>query len=213
MSNHNIKINRFFSRIIKRLFDIFFAVFFITILSPFMLILFLIIRSDGGSAFYAHERVGRNGKIFKCLKFRSMAQNSKELLEKILQNDPEAKQEWETSYKLKNDPRVTKVGKFIRQTSLDELPQLFNILKGEMSVVGPRPVTSEELSKYKKSIPYYLISKPGLTGLWQVSGRSDVDYDTRVLLDTTYIKNWSFLKDIMIVIKTVKVILTKNGAY
>jgi len=131
----------------------------------------------------------------------------------LLEKDPIAKQEWETTFKLKNDPRVTRIGGFLRKTSLDELPQLINILKGEMSTVGPRPITKQELVMYASNVKYYLIGKPGLTGLWQVSGRSDTDYKTRVLLDTTYIKNWSFLKDIIIVFKTVKVVITKDGAY
>lgn len=200
-------------RVLKRAFDLLFAISCLIILSPFFLGVSILVKLDGGPAFYGHERVGRKGKIFRCLKFRSMAINSQELLEELLKNDPVAKQEWETTFKLKNDPRVTPIGRFLRKTSLDELPQLINIFKGEMSTVGPRPITKEELAMYGNNVKYYLAGKPGLTGLWQVSGRSDTDYKTRVLLDTTYIKNWSFLKDIIIVLKTVKVVISKDGAY
>lgn len=201
------------SRFLKRAFDIIFALFFLIILSPFILILALLIKKDGGPAFYGHERIGQNGIRFKCLKFRSMAVNSQELLQQILNNNPEARQEWETTFKLKNDPRITTIGHFIRKTSLDEIPQLINILKGEMSTVGPRPVTEKELPMYNEDVKYYLMTKPGLTGLWQVSGRNDIDYESRVKLDTNYIQNWSFFKDIIIILKTVKVVLKKDGAY
>ncbi|HBB4921796.1 TPA: sugar transferase, partial [Escherichia coli] len=162
---------------------------------------------------YSHERIGKGGKIFKCLKFRSMVTNSKEVLEDLLSKDIQAKQEWEATFKLKNDPRITKIGHFLRRTSLDELPQLFNVLKGEMSLVGPRPIITAELEKYNDEVAYYLLSKPGMTGLWQVSGRSDVDYETRVYLDTWYVKNWSMWNDIAILFKTIGVVLKKDGAY
>ncbi|HCN6724594.1 TPA: sugar transferase, partial [Escherichia coli] len=168
---------------------------------------------DGGPAIYSHERIGKGGKIFKCLKFRSMVTNSKEVLEDLLSKDIQAKQEWEATFKLKNDPRITKIGHFLRRTSLDELPQLFNVLKGEMSLVGPRPIITAELEKYNDEVAYYLLSKPGMTGLWQVSGRSDVDYETRVYLDTWYVKNWSMWNDIAILFKTIGVVLKKDGAY
>ncbi|HFM4314209.1 TPA: sugar transferase, partial [Escherichia coli] len=155
----------------------------------------------------------KGGKIFKCLKFRSMVTNSKEVLEDLLSKDIQAKQEWEATFKLKNDPRITKIGHFLRRTSLDELPQLFNVLKGEMSLVGPRPIITAELEKYNDEVAYYLLSKPGMTGLWQVSGRSDVDYETRVYLDTWYVKNWSMWNDIAILFKTIGVVLKKDGAY
>ncbi|HIF6265029.1 TPA: sugar transferase, partial [Raoultella ornithinolytica] len=154
-----------------------------------------------------------NGKSFKCLKFRSMIINSKEVLENVLASDPEAKAEWDATFKLKNDPRITPIGNFLRRTSLDELPQLFNVLKGEMSLVGPRPIITAELGRYNDEVDYYLLSKPGMTGLWQVSGRSDVDYDTRVYLDAWYVKNWSMWNDITILFKTVSVVLRRDGAY
>ncbi len=142
-----------------------------------------------------------------------MVMNSQEVLQKLLDSDPAAREEWERDFKLKNDPRITPVGRFIRKTSLDELPQLFNVLKGQMSLVGPRPIISEELPRYDENVDYYLMAKPGMTGLWQVSGRNDVDYDTRVYFDSWYVKNWSLWNDIAILFKTVKVVLHRDGAY
>ncbi len=201
------------SRFLKRLFDIFGSLFIILILSPIIIYISQKVRKDGGPAIYGHERIGKNGKPFKCLKFRSMVINSKEVLEDLLLNDASAKEEWEATFKLKNDPRITKIGAFLRRTSLDELPQLFNVLKGEMSLVGPRPIITAELARYNEEVDYYLLSKPGMTGLWQVSGRSDVDYETRVYLDAWYVKNWSMWNDIAILFKTVTVVLKKDGAY
>jgi len=151
--------------------------------------------------------------LFPCYKFRSMVLNSQEVLQQLLDSDPEARAEWERDFKLKNDPRITPVGRFIRKTSLDELPQLFNVLRGQMSLVGPRPIISEELIRYDENVDYYLMAKPGMTGLWQVSGRNDVDYDTRVYFDSWYVKNWSLWNDIAILFKTVKVVLHRDGAY
>ncbi len=201
------------SRILKRVFDIFGSLSIIVILSPLLLYISLKVKRDGGPAIFGHERIGKNGKPFKCLKFRSMVVNSKEVLESLLKNNMEAKAEWDATFKLKDDPRITKIGAFLRRTSLDELPQLFNVLKGEMSLVGPRPIISAELERYNDEIDYYLLSKPGMTGLWQVSGRSDVDYDTRVYLDAWYVKNWSMWNDIAILFKTISVVLKKEGAY
>lgn len=201
------------SRIIKRCFDIFASIAIILALSPVLLMIIRKVKKDGGPAIYGHERIGKNGVPFKCLKFRSMAINSKELLEELMENDPQAKAEWLETFKLKNDPRITKVGHFLRRTSLDELPQLFNVLKGEMSLVGPRPIIHQELERYREQVDYYLMSKPGMTGLWQVSGRSDVDYETRVYFDAWYVKNWSMWNDIAILFKTVKVVFEKDGAY
>lgn len=201
------------SRLIKRVFDIAGSLAIIAILSPILLYISRKVKKDGGPAIYGHERIGKGGKPFKCLKFRSMVINSKEVLEHLLDNDPEAKKEWEATFKLKNDPRITKIGKFLRRTSLDELPQLFNVLKGEMSLVGPRPIITAELERYNDEVDYYLLSKPGMTGLWQVSGRSNVDYETRVYLDAWYVKNWSMWNDIAILFKTIAVVLRKDGAY
>lgn len=201
------------SRALKRAFDIIGSVSIIIVLSPVLLYICQKVKKDGGSAIYGHERVGKGGKPFKCLKFRSMVVNSKEVLEKLLANDSNAKAEWDATFKLKDDPRITKIGQFLRRTSLDELPQLFNVLKGEMSLVGPRPIITAELERYNDEVDYYLLSKPGMTGLWQVSGRSDVDYDTRVYLDAWYVKNWSMWNDIAILFKTISVVLKKDGAY
>lgn len=201
------------SRILKRLFDIIGSLAIITVLSPALFYISRKVKKDGGPAIYGHERIGKGGKSFKCLKFRSMVTNSKEVLEQVLANDQEARAEWDATFKLKNDPRITKIGGFLRRTSLDELPQLFNVLRGEMSLVGPRPIITAELERYNDEVDYYLLSKPGMTGLWQVSGRSDVDYETRVYLDAWYVKNWSMWNDIAILFKTIGVVLKKDGAY
>lgn len=201
------------SRIVKRAVDFFGSFAIMLLLSPILLYLYYTVRKDGGNAIYGHPRIGRDGKAFKCLKFRTMVVNSQEVLDELLKNDPEARAEWEKDFKLKNDPRITKVGKFLRKTSLDELPQLWNVLKGEMSLVGPRPIVTDELERYQENVDYYLMAKPGMTGLWQVSGRNDVDYDTRVYFDSWYVKNWSLWNDIAILFKTVNVVLKRDGAY
>ncbi|KDF30510.1 hypothetical protein AE03_02421 [Klebsiella aerogenes MGH 77] len=153
------------SRLSKRLFDIFGALSIIIVLSPLLIYISRKVKKDGGPSIYGHERIGKGGKPFKCLKFRSMVINSKEVLEHLLNNDAAAKEEWDKTFKLKNDPRITKIGHFLRKTSLDELPQLFNVLKGEMSLVGPRPIITAELERYNDEVDYYLLSKPGMTGL------------------------------------------------
>lgn len=201
------------SRVIKRLFDIFGSLSIIIAISPLLIYICRKVKKDGGAAIYGHERIGKDGQPFKCLKFRSMVTNSKEVLEDLLKNDPDARAEWNETFKLKNDPRITKIGHFLRKTSLDELPQLFNVLRGEMSLVGPRPIITAELARYNEQVDYYLLSKPGMTGLWQVSGRSDVDYETRVYLDAWYVKNWSMWNDIAILFKTIGVVVKKDGAY
>ncbi|RJT35160.1 undecaprenyl-phosphate galactose phosphotransferase WbaP [Rahnella woolbedingensis] len=201
------------SRAAKRMFDIAGSLAIIVLLAPLLLYISRKVRKDGGPAIYGHERIGHNGKPFKCLKFRSMVINSKEVLEELLATNAQARQEWDLTFKLKYDPRITAIGNFLRRTSLDELPQLFNVLKGEMSLVGPRPIITAELDRYYDEVEYYLLSKPGMTGLWQVSGRSEVDYSTRVYLDSWYVKNWSMWNDIVILFKTVNVVLKKEGAY
>ncbi|HFP9274683.1 undecaprenyl-phosphate galactose phosphotransferase WbaP [Klebsiella pneumoniae] len=204
---------KFSSRLIKRTFDIVGALSIIFLLSPLLIYISVMVKRDGGPAIYGHVRVGKGGKAFKCLKFRSMVINSKEVLDKLLLENDDARDEWNKTFKLKNDPRVTKIGALLRRTSLDELPQLFNVLMGQMSLVGPRPIITEELKRYNDEVDYYLLSKPGMTGLWQVSGRSDVDYETRVYLDAWYVKNWSMWNDIAILFKTISVVLNKDGAY
>jgi undecaprenyl-phosphate galactose phosphotransferase len=211
--NNNVRST--FNQFAKRTFDIVVSVLLLPIILPVIGVLAYFIKKESpGDVFYAHNRVGKDGAIVPVLKFRSMYSDSKERLEELLASDPEIRKEWETNYKLKNDPRVTKIGDLIRKTSLDELPQIFNVLKGEMSLVGPRPVVEEELNKYyKESAEYYKMVKPGITGFWQVSGRSDTDYDFRVKVDTWYVYNWSLWLDIMVLIKTVRVVLLREGAY
>lgn len=211
--NINNNLSKLTSRIIKRLVDIFLSATIIISIMPLFIVLYFSIKKDGGNAIYGHKRVGQNGKLFNCLKFRTMVVNSKEILDNLLNNDSEARAEWEKDFKLKNDPRITKIGGFLRRTSLDELPQLFNVLKGDMSLVGPRPIVQEELERYRENLDYYLMAKPGITGLWQVSGRNDVDYETRVYFDAWYVKNWSLWNDIVILFKTIRVVLRKQGAY
>lgn len=211
-SIHNLTFKR--SLLFKRLLDI----VLILLASPFWIPVFLILCvltkvTSKGPIFYGHKRVGKNGKVIKCLKFRSMCINSQEILEQILATDPVRRAEWEKDRKFLDDPRVTKFGKFLRKTSLDELPQLLNILIGDMSLIGPRPVTEPELVKYGDYKDYVLSVSPGLSGLWQVSGRSDTGYEERISFDTFYIQNWSIWLDIWILIKTVWVVLKGKGAY
>lgn len=202
------------SRILKRIMDILVSLSLIVLLSPVFIIICIGIKiEDGGDIIYKHKRVGRNGKKFRCWKFRSMRSNSSALLKEFLDKSPAARIEWEKDFKLKNDPRITKLGRFLRKTSLDELPQLFNVLIGQMSLVGPRPIVSQELKYYKDDVDYYLMAKPGMTGLWQVSGRNNVDYDTRVYFDAWYVKNWSLWNDFAILCRTPKAVLERNGAY
>jgi exopolysaccharide production protein ExoY len=198
----------------KRAMDIAIAGAALLVALPFFLVVGALVRADGGPAFYAHPRVGRGGKIFGCLKFRSMVIDSQARLEALLASDPAARAEWEATRKLKNDPRITRVGRFLRATSLDELPQLLNVLKGEMSIVGPRPVTQSELdSYYGAAAAHYLMVRPGITGLWQVSGRSETSYDQRVALDVAYVSQASLLADIRILLKTPAAVLSRRGAH
>lgn len=201
------------SRFIKRTTDIILSIVGLVFLSPLFLYLSWKIRKDGGQAIYGHQRIGRNGKPFSCLKFRTMVINSDEILQNLFKNEPLAKAEWEKDFKLKDDPRITPLGNFLRRSSLDELPQLWNVLKGEMSLVGPRPIVAEELSRYDEDVDYYFMAKPGMTGLWQVSGRNDVDYQKRVYLDAWYVKNWSLWNDLVILCKTISVVIKRSGAY
>ena len=200
-------------RLLKRAFDVIAAPLLLVLLTPLMLVLSLLIRADGGSAIYGHTRIGRGGERFKCLKFRSMKLNAEKTLQDLLQNDPGARAEWETHFKLKSDPRITPVGHFLRSTSLDELPQLVNVIKGEMSLVGPRPIVEEELDRYGEQASLYLQVTPGITGLWQISGRNNTTYEERVALDTWYVQNWSLWYDVAILFSTVGVVLQRKGAY
>lgn len=201
------------SRFLKRSFDIVVASLLLLFLAPVFALLCYMVKRDGGNAIYGHERIGQDGRKFKCLKFRSMVTNSKDVLESLLATSEEARREWDKDFKLKKDPRITRIGGFLRKTSLDELPQLWNVIRGEMSLVGPRPVIEAELERYAGDVDYYLMAKPGMTGLWQVSGRNDIDYDTRVYFDSWYVKNWALWTDIAILFKTAGVVFRRDGAY
>lgn len=200
---------------IKRSFDIAVSILLLPLLSvPMALISFLIRIDSPGRAIFSQVRVGRKGTMFSCYKFRTMYADAEEKLEVILRDDPEAKNSWEQYWKLSDDPRVTKVGRFLRTTSLDELPQLFNVLKGEMSFVGPRPVTQDEIDRYYRDMAELCFSVlPGITGLWQVSGRSNTSYDYRIALDSWYVRNWNLWLDIVILFKTIKIVVRREGAY
>jgi undecaprenyl-phosphate galactose phosphotransferase len=206
-------LNRRGPQILKRTLDIAGSGALLLLLSPLFAYFAWKISRDGGSAFFGHVRVGQNGQPFKCLKFRSMVVNAQEELKKLLASDPVARAEWERDFKLKNDPRISKIGGFLRRTSLDELPQLWNVLKGEMSLVGPRPLIQDELPRYGKDVTYYLMSRPGMTGLWQISGRSDTTYVSRIRFDAWYVRNWSLWYDIVIMLRTVRVVLKQEGAH
>ena len=196
----------------KRLLDLAGAVALLVFFAPLMLIVYLAVRMDGGPGIYAHERVGKNGVRFMCYKFRSMVPNADQVLKDILVCNEQFRQDWEADQKLRNDPRITRIGVFLRQKSLDELPQLFNVLKGDMSLVGPRPITVDEMERYGREISFYLKTRPGLTGAWQVSGRNDTTYQERIALDVAYTKNRTFVNDFLILLKTVRVVISGRGA-
>ncbi|MEM7590241.1 MAG: sugar transferase [Cyanobacteria bacterium P01_A01_bin.83] len=202
--------------LVKRIFDIVFALFVLTIFSPLYLVLmFLISLNSRGPIFYVQQRIGKNHRPFNCIKFRTMVDNADQALEIMMQDSDQLRQEFEESFKLKEDPRITNLGRFLRLTSLDEFPQFWNVLRGEMSVVGPRPLVPEELPKYGRKINTVLKIKPGITGLWQVSGRNDIPYPKRVQIDVYYAISHNWLLDLWIVYKTIGVILfpRNNGAY
>jgi Undecaprenyl-phosphate galactose phosphotransferase WbaP len=198
----------------KRLLDLALSSLALLFLAPILLAIMIAIKIESpGPALFGHLRIGRNGRFFRAWKFRTMAHNADKVLERYLAANPEARAEWERDHKLKNDPRVTAVGRFLRKTSLDELPQLWNVLSNEMSMVGPRPIVEAEIPKYGNSYSVYTRVKGGVTGLWQVSGRSDVSYDERVKLDTFYVRNWSVWLDLCILYRTIGTVLFRNGAY
>lgn len=197
----------------KRLLDVLIAASALFFLSPIMLLLALAIRlQDGGPAIFSHKRIGKDGRSFECFKFRSMVIDAQARLEALLASDAQAAAEWARDQKLRNDPRITPLGRFIRKSSFDELPQLFNILRGEMSIVGPRPIIAEEIVRYGASFADYASVPPGITGLWQVSGRNNVSYDERVALDAHYASSWSVVGDVGIILRTVPVVLFRRGA-
>ena len=214
MLNLRNNLSRRYNRIFKRVFDLVLTIVGGILISPILLgIALAVCVSNRGGIIFAHKRVGMYGKTFNCYKFQTMIKDADKVLEKYLVENPTARREWEETFKLTNDPRVTKLGSFLRRTSLDELPQIWNVILGDMSLVGPRPIVEEEVAKYGKNIREYYMVLPGITGMWQVSGRSDTTYPERVAMDTWYVRNWSVWIDIMYLFKTVKAVLTKRGAY
>ena len=202
------------NRLAKRVFDLVATIGGGLLILPVLLVLAILVGIDNkGHIIFAHRRVGRNGKPFPCYKFQSMVPDAQERLEEYLAKNPEARKEWEESFKLTNDPRVTKLGAFLRKTSLDELPQLWNVLMGDMSLVGPRPIVTKEIERYGDYIREYYMVPPGITGMWQVNGRSDTTYEERVAMDTWYVRNWSVWIDLVYLFKTVKTVFTGKGAY
>jgi Undecaprenyl-phosphate galactose phosphotransferase WbaP len=201
-------------RIIKRGMDILFVLMALPVLLPiFGIIAIVMVWTSPGPIFFSHRRIRKNGAFFSMWKFRTMCVNSTEVLDEYLKAHPEARAEWYANRKLRFDPRVTAVGAFLRRFSLDELPQVWNVLMGTMSLVGPRPIVAAEVEKYAESFQCYCRVKPGLTGLWQVSGRSEVTYPERVALDCDYVERWSLWRDIVILMKTFAAVLKQDGAF
>lgn len=197
----------------KRVLDVAGAIVLAIVFSPLIFAIIIMMRRKDGPIIYKHRRIGRDGQAFECLKFRTMVPNADQVLRELLERDPAIKAEWVRDHKLRCDPRVTRIGRFLRRTSLDELPQLWNVMRGEMSLVGPRPVVREELLRYGRNVRAYLSAKPGITGLWQVKGRNDTDYRRRVVLDTYYVRNQNLLLDLYILLQTTRVVLGGSGAY
>ena len=207
-------ISLFRYRVVKRSIDILLVVLALPVLVPLFLSLAIAVRlSSEGPIFFSHRRIRKHGEFFSMWKFRTMSVNSAQVLEDYLRSHPEARAEWQQSHKLRRDPRVTRVGALLRRTSLDELPQLWNVLRGTMSLVGPRPIVAAEVEKYGPYFREYCKVKPGVTGLWQVSGRSEVTYDERVQLDCRYVREWSLSGDFRILLKTLTSVVNQDGAY
>ena len=193
--------------------DQFAALLLLLLFAPLMAVIALLVwRRDGAPVLFGHYRIGQHGRPFRCLKFRSMYLDSEAMLRELLERDPAARAEWERDHKLTDDPRITPIGHFLRRTSLDELPQLFNVLRGEMSLVGPRPITVAELPRYGRVRWHYLSVRPGMTGLWQVSGRNDVSYDERVELDREFVEQHSLRLRLSILLRTLRVVIRGSGA-
>ncbi len=200
---------------IKRIFDIFFGIIGLIILIPLTICIYIarkILKEDNGPMFYEQLRIGKNGKTFKIYKYRTMVVGADDILNKYLKENPKAKKEYETYKKLKKDPRVTKIGEFLRKTSIDEMPQFFNVLLGNMTLVGPRPYLLREKDDMGKSYDYIIQCKPGITGLWQVSGRNDTTFKKRLEIDVEYVSNYGFIMDLKIIYKTIKRVLKQEGA-
>jgi len=203
-----------FKQGVKRAFDIVVALLLVVVFAPLCLVVSLLVKRDGGPILFAHERVGRGGRIFKCLKFRTMVPDADKRLDEVLAGDPEAREQWACMRKLKHDPRVTRIGAYLRATSIDELPQLINVVIGDMSLVGPRPMVRGELSAYESGEhACYPLVRPGLTGLWQVSGRSHIPSEQRKHLDALYVRNWTLWGDVIILIRTIPAVIARHGAY
>lgn len=212
-----LKINNliYFKRIqiIKRIFDLVSIAVGIFFIAPFLIYICYRIKKDSkGPVIYDGLRIGQNGRLFKCYKFRSMYMNGDEILAKYFTKYPEKRKEWEVFHKLEDDPRVTPFGRIMRRTSLDELPQLFNVIKGDMSLVGPRPYLKQEMEEMGDAVNTIILAKPGITGYWQVNGRSDVTFENRLIMDCWYIGNWSFWLDLVLLLKTIGIVLDKKGA-
>ncbi|MEQ3651595.1 sugar transferase [Hyphomonas sp.] len=200
-------------QIAKRAFDVFVASCILLFTAPLILTIALFIRlQDGGPAIFKQMRQGKNGTPFPCYKLRSMVPDAGERLQQLLATDPEARREWAATQKLTRDPRITSLGQFIRKSSIDELPQLLNVIRGDMSLVGPRPIVESEISKYGEHYKHYCAVRPGLTGLWQVRGRSDTSYETRVAMDVEYARTRTFLTDVKILLLTVPAVVNSKGA-
>ncbi len=197
-----------------RILDVVLASLMLIFLAPLMLLIAVLIwREDGAWPLFGHRRIGRGGKPFDCLKFRSMVPDAEARLERLLATNTAALHEWQTDHKLKSDPRITRLGGFLRRSSLDELPQFINVLRGEMSIVGPRPIVQGEVSRYGHGFRHYCAVRPGITGLWQVSGRNNLSYRRRVALDRLYVRSRSFNRDVAILALTLPAVLTRNGSY
>ena len=201
-------------RAVKRTLDILAVLVAGPVLIPIFFVVACAVKfSSPGPLFYSHRRIRQNGAFFSMWKFRTMCENSAEVLDEYLNEHPEARAEWNKCHKLRHDPRVTRVGLFLRRYSMDELPQIWNVLSGEMSLVGPRPIVTAEVEKYKDSFDLYCRVNPGLTGLWQVSGRSTLTYDQRVALDREYVEHWSLRRDLKVLLKTIPAVVNQDGAY
>lgn len=195
----------------KRVLDLIVILALTPILLPLVALLAALLSADGHSPFFGHARVGRNGTVFRCWKFRTMVPDAEKTLARILASDPQAAREWKENQKLEHDPRITRIGRFLRATSLDELPQFWNILVGDMTLVGPRPVTRDELPRYGAAADTVFALRPGLTGLWQISGRNRIGYEDRVKLDLRYARSLNFFADAVILLKTAKVVVQRTG--
>jgi Undecaprenyl-phosphate galactose phosphotransferase WbaP len=210
----SVRLRRSADQILTRLFDVSVSLILLLFLAPLMTVVAaLVVATNPGPIIFGHKRLGRNGKSFSCLKFRSMVVDSQERLAHLLATDPDARREWERDHKLKNDPRITRIGAFLRKSSLDELPQLFNVLLGDMSLVGPRPIVMDEVRRYGRYFRHYSQVRPGITGLWQISGRNNTTYRRRVALDVAYSRSQSLPLNVKILLMTVPSVLLARGSY